>query len=382
MSVRVSVAAFLLAGFAFGLTGASAQARDLLAVESNDPVGHPESRGMRPDLAPQERFMDVLVPVVDTYGEFVVDHYWDGDLGHIVVKPEVFEKVDRLARGFKAPVTVEPSPPEAVALKDRYLVEYPALVALEHAGISDAAAAYDPYQNSVEVTVYVGPRSASANPRTDTASPLADTASVALKELSVNSEVGYVVKLEYDEPPARPAANVEGGWGYSACTGGFIGVNGSSWGIITAAHCKTKPSTYDTAGTGSTYVATSQRDLRITRLWGGTATNKVRITNGGSFQLMTSVGIVSPGLSLCKWGNTTGYSCDTVESYYGCATYEYCGLYKTVNDNVEAGDSGGPWFYGSRAYAITSGQTPGEASIIAPVSEIGLAWAGTTVKTG
>jgi hypothetical protein len=64
-------------------------------------------------------------------------------------------------------------------------------------------------------------------------------------------------------------------------------------------------------------------------------------------------------MDICKYGKVTGYGCTTVVDYYGCIytggnTYA-CGLYYTSSQIIQPGDSGGPWFYGNRAYGITYG---------------------------
>lgn len=60
------------------------------------------------------------------------------------------------------------------------------------------------------------------------------------------------------------------------------------------------------------------------------------------------------GQQLCKFGRTTGYSCDQVYKLNVCSG-EYCGLTAMKSWKVSAGDSGGPWFWGNTAYGITQG---------------------------
>ena len=78
----------------------------------------------------------------------------------------------------------------------------------------------------------------------------------------------------------------------AGCTGGFIANRGASYGITTSAHCTSKPATYDGDTTGTTYVASNNRDVRFTTLSGDTPQNQFRY-NFGLYRTITSTGIVT-----------------------------------------------------------------------------------------
>lgn len=150
-------------------------------------------------------------------------------------------------------------------------------------------------------------------------------------------------------------------YGSNYCTGGFIvestAVSGR-WGILTARHCDSAPGSYDGSTVGLQDWLTN-RDLRVARLsGGGGVTSQFQATAGG-FRTVSTFGMPTVGQNICKWGGTTGYSCDTIAASGHCSTFymgvTFCGLYKTSNNNVIPGDSGGPWFFNYHAYGITSG---------------------------
>lgn len=188
--------------------------------------------------------------------------------------------------------------------------------------------------------------------------------------------------ISSDDPPVEQSTT-QGGESYSTCTGGFVGYRSGVYGIITASHCTSKPTTYDGDTTGSTFTASSSRDLRFTALSGGTPENKVR-AGSSTFTFITSVGIVSAGMNIAKYGKVTGYGSDVVESYQGCVEFVsgaiWCGLYQTQDDMTDGGDSGGPWFYINKAYAVTTGSNS-SGSFISPIAYIAYISGTVTVKT-
>ncbi|NNH07180.1 trypsin-like serine protease [Cellulomonas fimi] len=122
--------------------------------------------------------------------------------------------------------------------------------------------------------------------------------------------------------------------------------------------------------------------MRWTRFTAGTSGNSFQY-NFGQYRLVTSAGDAVVGGAVCKFGLTSGFSCDTVESKGNCTTYSgfptFCGLFRTVNENASPGDSGGPWFYGNKAHGVHSG---GSDYLYDQFSGIGsLALLGVTVVT-
>ena len=57
------------------------------------------------------------------------------------------------------------------------------------------------------------------------------------------------------------------------------------------------------------------------------------------------------GQFLCKYGRKTGYTCDTIH-----VLREGLNEVLMTNNNADNGDSGGPWFRGTRAYGVHEGE--------------------------
>lgn len=321
----------------------------------------------------QEAFTAFLVEVIAASGPDVVDHAWRGDHGTIAVKPWAVEATERAAAARNVKILVTSARADALALDERAGVERAVLALASEVPAKSLAARYVPAINTVVVTAWTDDEKA-------TSGALDQVLALEAARDAVRPAIEFEVQGADDAP--RATADVEGGLAYSNCTGGFIGKKGSEWGILTAAHCTTKPSTYDGAATGATYVASNSYDVRFTTLTGGTPVNK--FWNGSAYRTITATGIVTTGALLYKYGKTTGYGATTVESYAGCVYYTnvnatYCGLYYTVDDIVDGGDSGGPWFVANTGYAYTSGENSG-GSFISPI-----AWtesiAGVSVRT-
>ncbi|QUW18643.1 S1 family peptidase [Agrococcus sp. Marseille-Q4369] len=173
------------------------------------------------------------------------------------------------------------------------------------------------------------------------------------------SELGVAVEVTYAEEPVGELA-ASGGMPHADCTGGLImrstSVTGT-YGIMTAHHCTTVPSSYDGAAIGGTSISTN-RDIRINRFTSGTAVNQIR-NNWGTYRTITYSGNPANGSPVCKFGVKTGQSCSTVASSGNCSSffpgYTFCALHRTATRYVEKGDSGGPWYYGNTGWGITSG---------------------------
>lgn len=65
------------------------------------------------------------------------------------------------------------------------------------------------------------------------------------------------------------------------------------------------------------------------------------------------------GANVCKFGITTGFTCDEIHSLNNTLTddegYVIESLVQTKGHNLEGGDSGGPWFYGNAAFGLSFG---------------------------
>lgn len=57
---------------------------------------------------------------------------------------------------------------------------------------------------------------------------------------------------------------------------------------------------------------------------------------------------------LCKYGQTSGHTCDTTYLDNQCRD-GYCDMMTMVHRYAAPGDSGGPWYSGNTAYGIHSG---------------------------
>lgn len=211
-------------------------------------------------------------------------------------------------------------------------------------------------------------------------SPIVDSETLMKQSaLASRLHVSLTIRESGDSAPA-PAAR--GGMKYSNCTGGFIAKQGTERVIVTARHCDTKPATYDAATTGTT-VVTSSSDLRKTSLV-GTAHGPGFRRDLGLWTSATSYGDPAFGGYVCKFGTTTNNTCSVVEATGLCVKYaewpQFCGIFRTMSDIVDPGDSGGPAFNGGRALGITSGHSPGQTSFFTQISR--LSGLGVTVVTG
>lgn len=348
-----------------------------LSAAQADP-GRPE-RGHRDDvrLAAQELratrgqavFHDLVARAVESNPAEVVDFAWDGARGSVTVTEGAVALTARLAA---AGVRVEVAAPGALAYGERSTAELAAIRQLNDAGVASVAARYDVETNAVQVTAW-----------TDEVAATAERVDAALARPAARSAAGPAVVVEYAPAGDVPQENsTQGGEVYGGCTGGFMATRGSAYGITTSAHCTTKPATYDGDATGSTYVASDNRDVRFTALSGDTAQNKFRV-DASTLRTITAQGIVTTGSLLFKYGKTTGYGSSTVESYKGCVTFSsgnvWCNLYYTQDKVTAGGDSGGPWFVANTGYGFTTGSNSG-GSYVTPIAWVGSISGSVTVK--
>lgn len=322
----------------------------------------------------QDTFNLYLVNLLNAYPYEVIDFAWHGDYGSVLVDTTTAEAAaSDLADYYGIRVSVRVSAEDLVAYNDRARVELAAMDLLYDVADAPLGARYEPETNSVIVTAW-----------TDSPGNLASE----FDKVVANSEsLGLLqtLKIEYESSAEIPEldSTTQGGEAYGTCTGGFIGNRGSTYGILTASHCTTKPSTYDGATAGTTYVASGNVDIRYTTLSGGTPENKFYY--GSGYRTITAQGIVSTGSLLYKYGRTTGYGSDVVESYKGCVAFSngatYCNLYYTKNAVTSGGDSGGPWFVANTGYGFTTGHNSG-GSYLTPIAWVSSLSGGTTVKKG
>lgn len=321
----------------------------------------------------QDLFSDASQGILDSYPDDVVDFAWHDDFGSITVKPGAREAIAAQAAKADVTILIETASVDAVAYNDRSDLELTVLDLVADVEAESFAARYDAATNTVIITAWTSDKNS-----TD------QQINAALTDRSARSHIGVPVQVEYASVSDAPQENstTQGGEVYGGCTGGFIGNRGSTYGIITSAHCTTKPSKYDGDNTGSTYTASNNRDVRYTVLSGGTPQNKFRY-NGSSYRTITSTGTVSTGLLLFKYGKTTGYGSAKIESYKGCVTFTsgntWCNLYYTEKKVTQGGDSGGPWFVANKGYGFTTGSNSG-GTYVTPVAWVGSISGTVTVK--
>ncbi len=323
----------------------------------------------------QTRFTYLLTEVLESQPSHIVDHSWDGRRGRIVVTPEGEAKVRSLVSAADSTPVIEVSDPRAIPYIKRSEVEVAVLAMAEGAGAAGLAARYEPSTHTVVLTAWT-------DDQPSVTDALAEATPAFRSERVDAPEVSIEFRAATDAP--REAAATQGGWAYGSCTGGFIGVRGSTYGIITAAHCTTKPSTYDGGTTGTTHVASSLRDVRYTVLSGTTPQNKIRI-GSGTYKTITAYASPTVGMTIDMYGKVSAGNTTTIESNPGCVTFTsgntWCDLFYTTDKVTQPGDSGGPWYRGSTAYGLTTGNNAG-GSYITPVGYAGLVSGGAAyVKT-
>lgn len=136
------------------------------------------------------------------------------------------------------------------------------------------------------------------------------------------------------------------------CTSGFS-VRNSSYphGLLTADHCS------DSLKYGSTTLSygggSGTRDVQWHRT-SATTTNARFYVTSSTLRTITSSHNPFVGTSLCKYGRTTGNTCDQVYLLNQCRG-AYCGLAAVYNRKADSGDSGGPWYIGNAGYGVHSG---------------------------
>lgn len=201
---------------------------------------------------------------------------------------------------------------------------------------------------------------------------------------ALGSEAANIEFVVADDPAPRPAVSLEGGRAITVTkvdgTGGgcstAFGVSGlSTTGILTAGHChllamntnmSATPATATTQGATLTVRATrwtTGSDFLYATGTGHVGTN--RVWDGQFARAMTSTQSAIPalGASVCKYGNVTRYSCQTVTGQQrtwlnldGTTVGPLVELtYENSAGNIgQCGDSGGAVFYGNRAYGVIS----------------------------
>ena len=190
--------------------------------------------------------------------------------------------------------------------------------------------------------------------------------------------------------PGGGDADVTGGMHLSTCTAGFVleHTTGRRH-ISTAGHCGNNQRLID----GAIYIRLGS-GIDHQGEWGDlqrhsvpsnyTLVNKFRYDRGpNDFQYVESTGVPMEGQWLWKYGKSSGYTVDRV--YRGAVYYpEGRKLVAMHNRKARGGDSGGPWFNGTTAHGIHSGNwifAFKRRDLFTPVHHVDDAFPGWTVAT-
>ena len=305
----------------------------------------------------QNEFGVLLTDILDALPEYITDMSWEMNHGVIVVAPGGENLVrDYLSKqNIEVGITLRTANPGVVPFRDRDSVMMGVIEAFSDMDNVALNTHYDPDTGRIGVTIWTQ-----------------NTIEAATRVAQVmNQPLGVEVDVVYEDASTAPQLTAsQGGEDYGTvyCTGGFMATYGSSYGILTAAHCLNKPAMYNGSQTTSvSRVALGTNnvlyDIRFTQLTGSTAVNKIRYNNSGGVQTITATGSPTAGMTLFSYGrhSNSGYKTAVVLSGTNCSTAgntTYCGLYMTTKPTPTVTyptDSGGPWFNGSTAYGITHG---------------------------
>lgn len=179
-----------------------------------------------------------------------------------------------------------------------------------------------------------------------------------------NASITVETRVSNLLPSGDDDSYVRGGGTLSTCTAGFTVRHRvtEELGVATAHHCADSAqrlySNHSVDG-GSALV---NRKVR-----GNTNYGDVAWYDDGAFvaslqfyynwnakRYVTAVWSPRTGVDACKFGKTTGVTCDTTYKL-NTTRGSYKGLVATHRDKADGGDSGGPWYWGSTAYGIHSG---------------------------
>ena len=159
------------------------------------------------------------------------------------------------------------------------------------------------------------------------------------------------------------------------CTSGFVVTNGETHAITTAAHCPDQLTYIDRDGNSSPILpmigswGLAYRDVQINgsadspepRFYANRGAGSVR-----EVETWRSVSSTRAGDFVCHYGESSGYSCSTVELTDYAPPGELCGgpcspTWVTVKGpSCIPGDSGGPVFSGDVAFGIAKGINRGD----------------------
>ena len=191
-----------------------------------------------------------------------------------------------------------------------------------------------------------------------------DAVGVSQKFADRLSSDGSRVALRGVAALSTPAANVYGGLSISGCTSGW-GISRNTTGergIVTAGHCPNSQSyagvsmPFRAEATTGTYDSqwNARSTLTVKNWFKWQADGSTRVVNAKTNRID-----MSDGMTVCKYGMTTNYTCGEITTKFyqpsACitgATATYIYVHREGVNMFDAGDSGGPVFLGLSAYGI------------------------------
>ena len=207
----------------------------------------------------------------------------------------------------------------------------------------------------------------------------ADSTVTGAKLANVRATVaalGDAARLE--QIPGTLSTTISGGdaiyTSTARCSLGFNVRSGSTYYFLTAGHCTNIGSTWTNGSvTLGTRAGTSfpGNDYGIVRYTNTTITKSGMV---GS-QDITSAGTPAVGTTVYRRGSTTGIHSGTVTALNATVNYREGTVYGLIRTTVcaEPGDSGGPLYYRTTAYGLTSGGSGncsfGGTTFFQPVTE-------------
>jgi streptogrisin B len=192
---------------------------------------------------------------------------------------------------------------------------------------------------------------------------------------------GNAGALTIKRTPGRFSKLITGGdaiyGGAYRCSLGFNVHSGSTYYFLTAGHCGKVASTWYSNSSHSTTLGTN-----VSYTFPGSDYALVRYTNSSiahpsavGSQPITRAATPSVGTTVMRRGSTTGTHSGRVTALNATVNYGSDGIvYGMIQTTVcaEGGDSGGPLYYGSTAYGLTSGGsgncTTGGTTFFQPVT--------------
>ncbi|XSG73496.1 S1 family peptidase [Herpetosiphon llansteffanensis] len=166
---------------------------------------------------------------------------------------------------------------------------------------------------------------------------------------------------------SQPQADVYGGLTVTTCTSGFaVKHTDNTKGIATAGHCDNAQTLGAINLTYKNGIYSYSHDVQWHTAVGNTIKNQIRYKLDGTRRNITATKSrvsQSVGTVVCKYGQTTAYTCGTISSKNYAPSYVANANATFIRVNNDAGytnltaggDSGGPWFVNGTAYGIQSG---------------------------